>query len=215
MFGQHGCMGQPDLENLKSHDRRDSLVNAAYEIIAERGMGGLRTRDVASRAGMHHATLHYYFPTKEALIQGVFDRLSDEFLAYFFPPDAPAPSDLPLIEQLRNYFFRGEEQMQSAPARLLVSWELLIYARREPQIMEGIRERNIWQERMMLMLQSGIDRGEIRPDLDAAALAHVLMSFSMGLSMLGCKHPGASAPAAREFLRMLEQYLQLKSQPNG
>ena len=52
-------------------DRRRALVAAAYTRIANEGFEGLRTRDVAADVGVNIATLHYYFPTKEALIRGV------------------------------------------------------------------------------------------------------------------------------------------------
>ena len=53
-----------------NESRRHDLVQAAFRGIAERGFEGLRTRDVAADAGVNIATLHYYFPTKEALIRG-------------------------------------------------------------------------------------------------------------------------------------------------
>lgn len=54
-------------------EQRRSLIEAAYRIIAEQGLKGLRTRTVAAQVGLTHATLHYYFPTKETLIQAVID----------------------------------------------------------------------------------------------------------------------------------------------
>src|SRR5437588_12519078 len=60
-------------------ERRRSLVLAAYDLIAEKGFEDLRTRDVAMRAGVNIATLHYYFTSKEELIDGVVDYLLDLF----------------------------------------------------------------------------------------------------------------------------------------
>src|SRR5256886_6429950 len=60
-------------------ERRRSLVLAAYDLIAEKGFEELRTRDVAMRAGVNIATLHYYFASKEDLIEGVVDYLLDLF----------------------------------------------------------------------------------------------------------------------------------------
>src|ERR671925_266966 len=60
-------------------DRREALVQAAFNRIAERGFEGLRTRDVAARVGVNIATLHYYFPTKEALIGGVVELAMARF----------------------------------------------------------------------------------------------------------------------------------------
>src|SRR6266480_2488830 len=61
------------------HERHHSLVLAAYDLIAEKGFEELRTRDVAMRAGVNIATLHYYFARKEDLIDGVVDYLLDLF----------------------------------------------------------------------------------------------------------------------------------------
>src|SRR5579883_2725357 len=67
-------------------ERRRSLVLAAYQLIAEKGFEHLRTRDVATRAGVNIATLHYYFAHKEDLIAGVVDHLLHEFRTLPVPP---------------------------------------------------------------------------------------------------------------------------------
>src|SRR5438128_5556591 len=60
-------------------DRRRALVAAAYRRIATDGFEGLRTRDVAADVGVNIATLHYYFPTKEALIRSVIGQAMQRF----------------------------------------------------------------------------------------------------------------------------------------
>src|ERR671933_785871 len=61
-------------------DRRRELVQAAYRRLASAGFEGLRTRDVAADVGVNVATLHYYFPTKEALIRGVIGHAMQRFM---------------------------------------------------------------------------------------------------------------------------------------
>src|SRR5262249_61472644 len=78
-------------------DRRSALVQAAYARIARQGFEGLRTRDVAADVGVNIATLHYYFPTKEALIRGVVGHALRKFPAA--PPAGGAPP-----HQLRGHF---------------------------------------------------------------------------------------------------------------
>ena len=64
-------------------DRRRALVFAAYRRIATDGFEGLRTRDVAADVGVNIATLHYYFPTKEALIRSVIGHAMERFIDTF------------------------------------------------------------------------------------------------------------------------------------
>src|ERR1700757_4991719 len=66
--------------------RRDSLGRAAFACLAADGFEGLRTRSVADRAGVNIATLHYYFPTKEALIGGVADFFAFRVIMLHAPP---------------------------------------------------------------------------------------------------------------------------------
>jgi AcrR family transcriptional regulator len=77
-------------------DRRQALVQAAFNQIAERGFEGLRTREVAAGVGLNIATLHYYFPTKESLIRGVVAHAMERFRSTLAPHGSPA-------DQLRNH----------------------------------------------------------------------------------------------------------------
>ncbi len=65
--------------------RQQALILAAFHLIAERGFEGLRTREVAARAGVNIATLHYYFATKEALIWGVRDYIGAQYMVLHAP----------------------------------------------------------------------------------------------------------------------------------
>src|SRR5215469_12598165 len=76
---------------MSKDDRRQALVQAAFNQIAERGFEGLRTREVAAEVGVNIATLHYYFPTKEALV-----RAMERFRTTLSPHGSAA-------EQLRSH----------------------------------------------------------------------------------------------------------------
>src|SRR5579864_9204628 len=77
-------------------DRRQALVAAAFARIASDGFEGLRTRDVAADVGVNIATLHYYFPTKEALIRGVIGHAMQRFVDTL-------PGDGTPLDQLRGH----------------------------------------------------------------------------------------------------------------
>jgi AcrR family transcriptional regulator len=57
--------------------RREQIVEAAVGVIAEQGIQNLSLSEIEARAGMSRGQLTYYFPTKEAILLAVFDRLTE------------------------------------------------------------------------------------------------------------------------------------------
>src|SRR5262249_88435 len=76
--------------------RRQEIVEAAVAVITEQGFQNLSLSEIEKKAGMSRGQLTYYFPTKEAILLAVFDRLL--YLMYErigrpesdVPPFAPA-----------------------------------------------------------------------------------------------------------------------------
>ena len=64
-------------QRMRQRDRKTELVEIAYRLIAQNGLEGFRIRQVAAEAGIDNGTLHYHFPSKEALIHGVVDYFSN------------------------------------------------------------------------------------------------------------------------------------------
>lgn len=59
-------------KRISGEARRASIVAAAAQLFAEQGFGG-STREIAQRLGVTQALLYRYFPSKDALIEAVFD----------------------------------------------------------------------------------------------------------------------------------------------
>jgi AcrR family transcriptional regulator len=68
---------------LPAHDRRAQILDAAFEVFSEKGFHGARTRELAKRAGVSEALVFSHFPTKEALIRAIIDRVGFEDLVPF------------------------------------------------------------------------------------------------------------------------------------
>ena len=101
-------------------------------MIAEAGFEGLRTRAVADRAGVNIATLHYYFPSKQALIEGLAQFLGAKFVLLHGP--APEPSGFPAVDRLRQEFSDGRFYFEHEPKMLLVMEELGLRGKRDAEV---------------------------------------------------------------------------------
>lgn len=60
-------MTRPDWHTPKGQRRRDALLQAAMEVIAERGYAGTTQRSIATQAGVPAASTHYFFDSVDQL----------------------------------------------------------------------------------------------------------------------------------------------------
>jgi AcrR family transcriptional regulator len=80
-------------ELRKSKDaRKVELVDAALHIIATRGITALSTRALAEHLGLSSGALFRHFPTLDALLTGVVDRV-EAVLASTYPPEGLPPAE--------------------------------------------------------------------------------------------------------------------------
>ena len=76
---------------------REDVIDAAAELVAERGYAGLSMRALAQRCGVATMTLYRHVRTKEDLLGALTDRVLAEL-------ELPAPGTLTWQEQLATVF---------------------------------------------------------------------------------------------------------------
>jgi AcrR family transcriptional regulator len=177
---------------------RRALARAAFDLVAERGLEGLRTRDVANRVGVNVATLHYHFVTKEALIAGVAEHLADEYATH---RPAHPPTD-GARERLRNEIATARQLRLALRPLQRVSLELRMRAERDgalrPTVDPLVAE---WRASLEAILTDGIREGVFRADLDPAGGATLILATLWGAAPLLGVDAGAFDAACAEIER--------------
>ncbi|WP_281613261.1 TetR/AcrR family transcriptional regulator [Flammeovirga sp. SubArs3] len=56
-------------------DKKDKILEVAREVFQEKGKSGARMQEIADKAGVNKALLHYYFTNKEGLFKEVFTEM--------------------------------------------------------------------------------------------------------------------------------------------
>ena len=62
-------MGKSDQDKSESTEQR--IFDAAHELFTQKGLDGAKMQDIADRAGINKALLHYYYRSKEKLYEAV------------------------------------------------------------------------------------------------------------------------------------------------
>ncbi|ODT48820.1 TetR/AcrR family transcriptional regulator [Devosia sp. 63-57] len=171
-------MEQDSQKRESTDDRRAAIAAAARDLIVEKGLEGLRTRDIAARVGINIATLHYHVPSKEALIALVAQSIKDEFRAQGLARSRQGKTG---IELLHMEFEDALESQEKAPERIAVMAELVERARRDPAIAAiMLPMRAHWHGMLAEMFEQGAADGTLRADIDPASAAHIFIGMIAG-----------------------------------
>ena len=150
-------------------DRKVAIALAARALMVEKGLEGLRTRDIAARVGINIATLHYHVPSKEALVALVADSLRRDFKDQAQRRPRAGKSGL---EQLRLEFDDFRETVLDMPDLIIILTELIARARRDAAVAEiMIPMREFWRNQVADIFRLGIADGSFRSDIDPDAAA--------------------------------------------
>jgi AcrR family transcriptional regulator len=99
---------------MTNNDRQteEKIFEAASEIFEEKGLTGARMQNIADKAGINKALLHYYFRTKDHLFEAVFTKLAKKVFSRFNPI---FQENLSLEDKIRFFFREHISFLQKNP----------------------------------------------------------------------------------------------------
>lgn len=62
------------MKKIKPENTEQQILDAAKAIFQEKGMNGARMQEIADKAGINKAMLHYYYRSKQLLFEAVFKK---------------------------------------------------------------------------------------------------------------------------------------------
>jgi AcrR family transcriptional regulator len=160
--GEAARRGRP-----RSAEADRAIMNAATELLAERGLGGLSMEEVAARAGVGKATVYRRWPSRGALAL-------DAFLAEFqeqqpLPDTGTFRGDL--LAALRGWM----RSVTRTPAGRMLAG-LIAEAQRDPALAVAWREQVIepLRARNAVLVRRAIERGEVPAGTDTDVVLDLL-----------------------------------------
>jgi len=153
---------------------------AATELVAERGWDAVTTRQIAERAGVNQALIHYHFGTKEALLHAAFEVAMHGMFAGPVEAMVAAATFTDGVAAL----IRALGQMDETIPEVLFGVEALSRSARDATIRTAMADllaelRAVVAER----IEAGQQAGEVRADLDPVGTAVALGALFDGLGL--------------------------------
>jgi AcrR family transcriptional regulator len=165
--------------------RADQLLETATLLFKEKGYHNTSMQDLADALGMQKGSLYYYIDSKEELLRELLEQATSILGAQI---DEIYAADLCPSEKLRLAL---ENHGQAMMDHLnLVTVYLQEYRSLPPErLQEVLVTREHYEQRLMQILQDGIDSGEFRP-------VEVKMTVFGFLGMLNWTHQWFSPQGA-------------------
>jgi AcrR family transcriptional regulator len=151
--------------------RREELTRIAARLFAERGYQGTSLADLAGQLGVQKPSLYHHIASKEDLLWDVAREGAEAFHAALddVPAERPAPERIRLA--LRAHLAVVADQLDIATV-FVREWRHLSGQRRD----RFVAERRRYEERIRDLFRDGVERSELRTDLDVATSALLFVS---------------------------------------
>jgi AcrR family transcriptional regulator len=153
-------------------DTDRAILQATFRELVEVGYASLSVEAVAAAAGVAKTTLYRRYPTKRDLVIAALESGT----AFVAPLDA-ADTRAALAAFVRQAI---AAMVDSGAIRILGS--LLVEERREPELLDVFRKRLLEPRRALVvaMIQRGVERGELRRDVDPLIVTEMIAGAIFG-----------------------------------
>jgi len=150
----------------RSERARRAILKAANELLESEGFVAVTMEAIAERAGVSKATVYRWWPNRAAVVMdGFLSTVSSE---------VPFPHTGHAREDMRIHMRRLTEAFDGKIGRTVAA--LIAEGQANPELAEALRSRwlSVRRAEAREILEFGIDRGELREDLDLEVAVDVL-----------------------------------------
>lgn len=180
--------------------RKAELTDAALHIIGSRGIAALSTRALAEHVGLSSGAIFRHFASLDALLDAVVARVEGVLEATYPPKELPGRERLERFMEARSTAVGSQVGL----LRLLLSEQFLLAL---PKGGSARLSACVQRTRSFVLdcLREGQESGAFRADLDAAALAVIVMGTirMLALSTASPQPRKTEAKAVRDGLLAL------------
>jgi TetR/AcrR family transcriptional regulator, cholesterol catabolism regulator len=151
--------------------RRQELTRIAARLFAERGYQGTSLADLAAALGVAKPSLYHHIASKEDLLWELAQEGAEAFHAGLDGVPASLPATDRIRLALRAHLAAVAGQLDVATI-FVREWRYLEGGRRDA----FLAERRRYEDRVRELFREGVERSELRTDLDLATATLLFLS---------------------------------------
>ena len=168
---------------MSEKDKRRKILDAALELIRDKGLEGTRIIDIANRAGIGKGTVYDYFTSKEDIIAATAeDVVERDFRNIFGEVDRARDFET----KLRLFIQAHLDILETYGAFILLFAEKMVTAGTEhsdeiPAALNELRDEHV--RKLMEIVSFGIETRSLKEGLDAVRATTFIISVVIGFAI--------------------------------
>ena len=173
----------------RSEEADQAILDATLRMLGTHGVAGMTIEGVAADAGVGKTTIYRRWPTKTDLIRAAIS----DIVPRGDPPDTGSMAgDMAALAETQRERLAGSRLAGIVP-------RLLAESMSDPELHQDYVDRVItpFRDLLRLFIERGIERGELRPDLEVEALVDLLHSIPDLQDPHVARRPGLARAGAR------------------
>lgn len=160
-------------QRLRSEDRQDEIVKAAFDLAAKQGMDNVTTQGIADAIGLTQGAIFRHFPTKDTIWLAVVHWVRARLLSVIDRAASQASDPLDAVERIFFAHIAFAEKNPALPRLLLATNPQL--KRLTQELLDG------YEAKLSGLLADAKVLGLVRADLEEDAAASLFIGLIQGL----------------------------------
>lgn len=165
------------IKRNRNGTRKDVIIAKAAKLFREKGFSATSMRDLAEHVGVEAASLYNHISSKAEILQEICFKTANNFMSHIEEVDAtPNKTAIEKIQAILRFHIR---QMVDNYEEVYVSdreWKHLT----DPYLSNMQSQRRAYRQRIGLIIEEGIRKGEIKP-IDAPTAVLIMLHAVSGI----------------------------------
>jgi AcrR family transcriptional regulator len=164
------------IKSNRNSTRKEVIIAEAAKLFREKGFSATSMRDLAEHVGVEAASLYNHISSKAEILQEICFKIANQFMSHIEEVDSSQRTAIAKIEEILRFHIR---QMVEHYEEVYVSdreWKHLT----EPYMQNMQSQRRAYRQRIALIIEEGIRKGEIK-QIDAPTAVLIMLHAVSGI----------------------------------